>query len=64
MADAGTVLIGCIWVQYGSTALMNAAVKGHSDVCDQLLKANANPDLKDDVSAREMAEQRLMWALC
>ena len=58
------MLIGCIWVQDGDTALILAADEGHSDVCDQLLKANANPDLKDKVSALEMAQQRLMRALC
>ena len=60
----GTVLIGCIWVQDENTALMEAAVKGHSDVCAKLLEAKASPDLKNEVSALEMAEQRLMRALC
>ena len=59
------MLIGCIWVQGGYTALMMAARCGHSDVCAKLLKANASPDLKDDkVSALEMAQQRLVRALC
>ena len=44
--------------------LVQAASEGHAGVCDQLLKANASPDLKNEVSAREMAQQRLMWALC
>ena len=51
-------------MQHGYTALMIAARCGHSDVCAKLLKANASPDLKDMVSALEMAQQRLMWALC
>ena len=58
-------------MQHGYTALMMAdrwlmmaARYGHSDVCAKLLKANASPDLKDMVSALEMAQQRLMWALC
>ena len=58
------MLIGCIWVQWGYTALMKAAENGHSKVCDTLLEAKASPNLKDMVSAREMAQQRLMWALC
>ena len=41
-----------------------AAWNGHTDVCAKLLEANANPDLKDKVSALEMAQQRLMRALC
>ena len=44
--------------------MIGAARCGHSDVCDTLLKAKASPDLKTVVSALEMAEQRLMWALC
>ena len=51
-------------MQSGYTLLMRAARYGHSDVCAKLLEANANPDLKSNVSAREMAQQRLMWALC
>ena len=46
------------------TALIQAAIDGHSDMCDTLLKAKASPDLKDKVSAYEMAQQWLMWALC
>ena len=51
-------------MQSGDTALILAADEGHSDVCAKLLKAKADPDLKDEVSALEMAEQRLMRALC
>ena len=43
--------------------MMRAASKGHSDVCNTLLKANAKPNLQNRVSALEMAEQRLMRAL-
>ena len=44
--------------------MMWAAHYGYSDVCAKLLKANANPDLKNKVSALEMAQQRLVRALC
>ena len=47
----------CVWVQRGSTALILAAEEGHPEVCAQLLQAKANPDLQNEVSAQEMAEQ-------
>ena len=45
-------------MQDGDTALMLAAREGHSKVCDTLLEAKASPDLKNKVSALEMAQQR------
>ena len=45
-------------------SLWQAAREGSADVCDKLLEAKVNPDLKDEVSAREMADQWLMRTLC
>ena len=39
----------CVCVQYGDTALMEAASKGYSKVCTTLLTAKAQPDLQDEV---------------
>ena len=44
--------------------LVQTASEGKSGVCNQLLEAKANPDLQDKMSALEMAQQRLMRALC
>ena len=35
--------------QYGDTALMRAASKGHTKVVVELVKAKANLDLQDEV---------------
>ena len=36
-------------LQNGVTALVDASQEGHTQIVDSLLKAGANPDLKDNV---------------
>ena len=38
-----------IYLQKGHTALVASSQKGHTQIVDSLLKAGANPDLKDNV---------------
>ena len=39
----------CVCVQYEDTALLEAALYGHSDVCTELLTFKAQPNLQDEV---------------
>ena len=36
---------------YGMTALIGAAIRGHTPVVEELLKAKANPDVQDKVTS-------------
>ena len=42
-------------IQNGATALCVAAMKGHLSVVELLLEANANTNIKDNVSLRVVA---------
>ena len=46
---AYSIIVGCVPIQLGNTALMKAAGNGHGDVIVELVKGGANCDLQDKV---------------